>query len=281
MIKFSCADYSFPLLSRMQVLRLLKLLEFESADLGLFERNPRFLPSDLMASPDSFTRAALEDVNSQELQIADVFLQIGLEPADSSANDPNPKVRARSREVFSRAISFCRTIGCTHMTGLPGVHHGDAERDFVLAAEEATWRLQQCRQSGVVYSIEPHIGSICAETASVRRLLAAVPDLTLTLDYGHFICQGEDSAVVHTLLPHATHVHARSAARGQLQTNLPENTIDFEGMISGLAASRYHGYIALEYVWIDWQGCNRSDNLSETILLREQLRDIAEINRKG
>ena len=65
------------------------------------------------------------------------------------------------------------------------------------------------------------------------------------------------------------------------QASLAENTIDFEGMMAGLSAMHYQGKLALEYVWVEWQGCNRSDNLSETILLRQRLRDIAALNWKA
>ena len=183
--------------------------------------------------------------------------------------------------MLSRALNFCHDIGCTHMTGLPGVHHGVAEQDYGIAVEEAAWRLDQCKQAGIIYSIEPHIGSVCGNTAAVHKMLANVSDLTLTLDYGHFICLGEDSAAIHSLLPHASHIHARAGARGKLQTNLADNNIDFEGMMSRLCANDYGGRIALEYVWVDWQGCNRSDNISETILLRQRLRDFADLNRKA
>jgi hypothetical protein len=60
-----------------------------------------------------------------------------------------------------------------------------------------------------------------------------------------------------------------------LQTSAADNTIDFKGMMSGLYGQGYAGKFALEYVWIDWQGCNLSDNLSETILLRGRLQEIA------
>ncbi len=281
MLEFSCADYTFPLLSRVQTLRLLRLLDFNWVDIGLFERNSRFLPSELMASSADFTRNVITDMQSTEIRVADVFLQIGIEPSDLSTNDPNPKVRARNREVFFRSLNFCHDIGCTHMTGLPGVNHGVAEQDYAIAVEEAAWRLGQCKQAGILYSIEPHIGSLCGNIAAVHEMLADVRDLTLTLDYGHFICLGESSAAIQSLLPHASHVHARAGARGRLQTNLADNTIDFEGMISRLCANDYSGKIALEYVWMDWQGCNRSDNISETVLLRQRLRDLAEVYRKA
>jgi sugar phosphate isomerase/epimerase len=281
MLEFSCADYTFPLLSRVKTLQLLRLLEFNWVDIGLFERNSRFLPSDLMASSADFTRSVIADLQSTGVQVADVFLQVGLEPSESSANDPNIATRARTREVFLRAINFCHDVGCTHMTGLPGVHHGVAEQDYAIAVEEAAWRLDQCKQAGIVYSIEPHIGSIVGNISEVHNLLADVTELTLTLDYGHFVCLGEESTAIHNLLPHASHIHARAGARGKLQANLADNNIDFEVIISRLCANDYRGKIALEYVWVDWMECNRSDNISETILLRQRLRNFIDLYRKA
>jgi len=277
MVEFSCADFSFPLLRRRQVLRLLNVLEFTWVDIGLFERNPSFLPSALMEAPAKFTRGVQEDLEANGLRAADVFLQIGREPAESSANDPDAAVRGRNREVFMRALEFCVALGCGHLTGLPGVAHGDEVRDFALAAEEAAWRLERCRAVGVTYAVEAHIGSIYPDTRAAQRLIGNVQGLTLTLDYGHFVCQGETSAAVHALLPFASHIHARGGARGRLQTSVAENEIDFEGMMAGLHRLRYQGTIALEYVWVDWQECNRTDNISETILLRERLRAAAKV----
>jgi sugar phosphate isomerase/epimerase len=244
-------------------------------DIGLFERNSRFLPSELMASPIEFTQSVRESVEAAELRVADVFLQVGLDPADSSTNDPNPAVRARNREVFCRALELCHDLGCGHLTGLPGVHHDDVVKDFDLAAMEAAWRLDRCTDAGVVYAIEPHVGSICADTASVHRLLSGVRGLTVTLDYGHFISLGEENAAVHNLVSHASHLHVRGAAPGHLQSALADNTIDFSGMMSRLSQTQYRGTLALEYVWTEWQGCNRTDNVSETLLLRQRLLDIA------
>jgi hypothetical protein len=45
--------------------------------------------------------------------------------------------------------------------------------------------------------------------------------------------------------------------------------------MSALYNQSYAGKFALEYVWIDWQDCNLSDNLSKTILLRGWQREIA------
>src|SRR5579864_9236631 len=98
MFDFSCADYTFPLISRTQSLQLLRLLEFKFVDIGLFERNSSYLPSELISAPGDFIRGVKRDLADAQLRPADLFLQIGSEPAQQSANDPDPQVRARNRQ---------------------------------------------------------------------------------------------------------------------------------------------------------------------------------------
>jgi sugar phosphate isomerase/epimerase len=277
MLNFSCADYSFPVLDRSAALWLIKLLGLTHVDIGLFARSSHFSPIELQASPRSYTTQILDELNSAELGVSDVFVQIGVDPSECSANDPNPVIRNNNRDVFTRSLEFCIALGCNHLTGLPGVFHPETSRDhdLELAVEEASRRVKECSAAGVHYAIEPHVGSICADVESTRAFLDAVEGLTLTLDYGHFVMAGETSAQVHNLLPSASHVHVRGGAAGRLQTSVEENTIDFPGMLSGLHRRAYDGFLALEYVWVDWNGCNRTDNVSETILLRRALESAA------
>ena len=72
-----------------------------------------------------------------------------------------------------------------------------------------------------------------------------------------------------------SHVHARGGAIGRLRTSVDENAIDFPGMLAGLQELGYSGFLALEYVWVDWKGCNRTDNVSETLLLQRALDSAA------
>jgi sugar phosphate isomerase/epimerase len=276
MLEFSCADFSFPLLTRMQALSLLRLLDFNFVDLGLFERNDHLRTSAMLAAPRQFALDLAEDLDRAELAVADVFLQIGAHPGLASVNDPEPEQRSANRDVFKRSLELCVGLNCTHMTGLPGVFHGDLERDFARAAEETHWRVELARTFGITYAIEPHIGSICSDIVSTRRLLDAVPHLTLTLDYGHFVAAGYRAQDVHSLLPHATHVHVRGGAPGHLQTSVAENNIPFDQVLHRLHQLNFKGKLAFEYVWVDWEGCNRSDTLSETIALRQAIGKIAD-----
>lgn len=273
MIQFSCSDYTFPLLTRKQSLQLIRLLQFDFVDLGLFARSEQLSPRALMADPLGFTRSLREDLKEAGLAAADLFLQIGEHPGESSANDPGVGVRQKNREVFLRTVELCQQLACGHLTGLPGVWHtpGDKGRDGAVAAEEAIWRMETALQAGIVYSFEPHVGSLCATVSETQALLQLIPGMTLTLDYGHFVTSGESSNDVHSLLPAASHLHARCGAKGKLQSVFKENEIDFTGIMQRLRAADYPGSIALEYVWVDWEGCNRVDNLSETLQLRELL----------
>jgi sugar phosphate isomerase/epimerase len=273
MFKYSCADYSFPVLERSAALRLVKLLGFHHVDMGLFARSSHFSPSELEVSPRKYTAQVLHDLEAAELQVSDLFVQIGVNPSECSANDPSSVVRNRTRDAFSRALDFCVALSCNHLTGLPGVFHSAAsrDRDLELATEEAARRVTECACAGVRYAIEPHVDSICAEVGCTQTFLNAVEGLTLTLDYGHFVSAGEISGKVHNLLPSASHVHVRGGAIGRLQASLDENAIDFTGMLTGLQQLGYGGFLALEYVWVDWKGCNRTDNVSETLLLRRAL----------
>ncbi|MEO8738059.1 MAG: TIM barrel protein [Edaphobacter sp.] len=276
MPNLSCADFTFPLLTRSQVFSLLRLLDFNFVDIGLFERNAHVQTSAMMASPKQFVKDLVEDLKRSKLHASDVFLQIGISPRYASTNDPNAKVRTENREVLERSLELCSALSCKHMTGLPGVIHGDSQRDFACAVEETHWRVEVCQAAGITYAIEPHIGSICADIISTRQLLDAVAGLTLTLDYGHFIAAGHNSEEVHLLLPAASHLHLRGGAPGCLQTSVAENTIDFSALLDGLRRLNFDGFMALEYVWIDWEGCNRSDTLSETLLLRQAVAALAD-----
>lgn len=284
MFDFSCADFTFPVLKRLSALQLIKLLGIGYVDIGIFARSSHFSPFDLDSSPHSYTAQVVQDLDTAGLRPSDIFLQIGVDPSECAANDPDPAIRARNNDLFKRTIEFTSALGCNHMTGLPGVLHAGVahDEDLSLAAEVTAWRIAESAKAGIRYAIEPHVGSICPNIASTQTFLKAVPGLTLTLDYGHFIMSGEDSADVHPLLPFASHLHVRGGAPDLLQTTVEENTIDFSGMIKGLQHVGYEAFLALEYVWINWKGCNRTDNISETILLRQALeRSISESARIG
>ena len=107
----------------------------------------------------------------------------------------------------------------------------------------------------------------------LATLIELTPGLKLTLDYTHFVSAGFSDSDVEPLLPHARHFHCRGAAPGQLQATFDENTIDYRRVLAKLRENGYPGYFGIEYTWSDWQNCNRTDNVSETIRFRDLARE--------
>lgn len=275
--KLSCADFTFPLLSHENALKLIRMLDVPAVDLGLFSERSHVPPEQVARDVAAAAREVKDRLDG--LLVADVFLQTGAHPPISAANTPDAIARARNRALFESAVEFTSLLGCRHITGLPGVRHDgiDEPTDWARAVEEAAWRLERARSGGITYAVEAHVGSITPDPASADRLINSVPGLTLTLDYGHFIYAGLSDEQVHPLLPHASHLHFRGGAPGRLQVNMSRNTIDFVAISRRLDEMGYPGFACLEYVWIDWQGCNESDNIAETI----QLKRIVEESRRG
>ncbi|MGA3133634.1 MAG: sugar phosphate isomerase/epimerase [Terracidiphilus sp.] len=273
MISISCADYAFPLLPREQRFALLRLLGFEYVDLGLFERSEGLRPGQLLAEPRKFARQLKRDLIHAGLRASDVFLQTGVTLEDAAENNPSGIVRAQHRKTFILILELCADLECTHVTGLPGVLHKDVgdKASFELAVEEMGWRQRVASSAGICYAIKPHVDSICSDVEQAHKLLDAVPDLSLTLDYGHFVFQRISSRHVHNLLPYASHVHMRGSTPQRLQLPLHESSIDFQGIIRRLFKNRYPGFLAITYLREVWNKCDRTDNVSETILLRKQL----------
>ena len=279
-IKYSCADFTFPLLAHDKVLQLIKLLGIDAVDLGIFEDRSHNYPSTIVKDPINNGYKLARQVQSLGMDVADVFLQTGTEPPIAAANNPNKVIRDGNRELFRKIIDFTHALGCGHITGLPGVFHKEVDslEDWKRGIEEAQWRVEVASSAEIIYSVEAHVGSILTNAETTINFLQSCPDLTLTLDYGHFIYQGQTNESVHPLIPYASHFHARGGAKGKLQTIVKENEIDFSAILSQFKKLEYSGYICMEYVYQDWEGCNRTDNVSETLLLQKKLKDIDDFN---
>ena len=280
MIAISCADYAFPLLPREKRFALIKLLGFDYVDVGLFERSDGLRPTQMLAEPRKFARQLTRDIIHAGLRASDVFLQTGMDFSDSPVNDPNRVVRSENRKKFLLMLELCAELKCAHVTGLPGVSQKSLEDEvsFQLAVVEADWRHRVASHAGICYAIKPHVDSISSNLSSVRKLLEAVPGLTLTLDYGQFVSQKISSRHVHCLLPYASHIHVRGSGYHRLQVPLERSQIDFRGMFKRLHKNGYDGFVAIEYLRDCWKRCNCTDNVSETVLLRNLLTEYLRQN---
>jgi sugar phosphate isomerase/epimerase len=273
-LRLACGDHSFPLLEHEQVCELVRLLGFEAIDIGLMGNRSHVRPEVIREDVAGWAGRISERVRGRGLAIADVFLIPWTEFAVMAPNHPDEAERRRAAEVFRLTLDFAARVGAGGMTMLPGVAFDgeDREASFERACAELAWRAAEARDRGLRLSVEPHNGSLVEDPADALRLVESTPLLEVTLDHTHFVSRGHDELEVDPLIPHTRHFHARCAREGRLQAPMKENTLDFERILRRLDDAGYDGYLAVEYVWVDWEHCNECDNVSETVLLRDRLR---------
>ena len=278
--KLSCADFSFPLLTHEAAVRVISLLGLRGVDIGLFAGRSHLRPEKELRRPEMNGAALRQRLEREGLIASDIFLQVHENFADFAVNHPEAKRREFARQQFLKTLDYAAAAGSDHLSILPGVIFPAEPRKTSLtrAADELAWRVERAESIKLTVGIEPHIGSIVDTPARAMDLAARVPGLGFTLDYAHFTRVGVADAHIEPLCAHATHFHARCACKGRLQSSFKDNKIDFVRVLKALNHHHFRGWMALEYVWIDWEHCNEVDVLSETVLLRQHLTDAG---RKG
>jgi sugar phosphate isomerase/epimerase len=279
-MRLSTCDFTFPKLSWEQAIRLGRDLGAEAIDVALFQDRSHLNPSVVLASPAKWAARVMSEVRAHGVGISDVFGQTAVAAEENALNDPAESARRRASEFFNRILEFSAACGAPHLTLLPGVHFPQEEYNDSLmrSADELAWRVDAATKAGVILGIEPHLGSVVPTPSLAARLLQMCPGLSLTLDYCHFACQGIPDDEVEPLVENTSHFHARGACQGKLQAAMKENVIDYARVLRKMKQTGYKGFIALEYVWIEWMHCNEVDNVSETVLLRDLLRSANEAN---
>jgi sugar phosphate isomerase/epimerase len=277
-MNLSCADYSFPLLSDELAWRLIAALGFERVDIGFWGGHTRIRPEDVRGDAEAAGGRLRADLDAHGLAVADLFLIPDPDYAKMAVDNPDAEERARGRELFGEMLGFATALGAPGLTLVPGVEFEGVPHDDSLrrAAEELAARIEIAAAAGLRVSIEPHIGSIVETPAETLRLLELTPGLEVTLDCSHYTMQGFDQDELDPLLGRVRHAHARAARPERLQVGMKENAIDFGRLVDRLRAVGYDGAVATEYLWIDQARCDECDTLSETILMRDLLRERIE-----
>jgi len=276
-MKLACADFTFPKLEHAASLKLISLLGFEGADIGLFEGRSHLWPSHEFLNVARSARKLKRKLSDLGLSAADVFLQMSPDIRPYAINHPEATRRRKARNWFSRALEYAVHCGCKHVTILPGTTFKGESRahSFERSGDELDWRVAQAKSAGVVLGVEAHIGSFAETPALAQQLVERVAGLTLTLDYTHFTRMGFPDSSIEPLIAFASHFHARGARKGRLQASFDENTIDYGRVVRKMRAVGYRGWIGVEYVWTEWERCNECDNVSETVRFRDLLRSLA------
>jgi sugar phosphate isomerase/epimerase len=275
-MKLSCADFTWPLLPHERVLQLIKLLDLEGVDIGFFGNRSHIRPEVVRDDIPMWAGRLTERLARTGLELADLYYQPWSDFQTMAPNNPDAKQQSDSDAVFQVVVEFGRRLGAPGITMLPGARFGDEtyETSIRRSAEKLKQRVEQCAKYGMPLSVEGHVGSNVDSPERLARLVELTPGLTLTLDYTHYTYAGFPDSEIEPLMKHARHFQIRGAAKDMLQATFSENTIDHERMVEKMREIGYDRWIGLEYVWVNWQGCNRSENVCETIQLRDQVRAV-------
>jgi sugar phosphate isomerase/epimerase len=273
--QLASADFTFPLLPHDKVLDLIAALELNGIDIGLFEGRSHLWPSRELEDVSRSAKTLRDKLANRGLKPADVFLQLNPDFVPYAINHPEADRRRHARDSFVRTLDYANELGSPHVTTLPGVYFESVEPaadSWQRSQDELAWRVEQAQTRGITFSVEAHVGSLAPNPIEAERMVRGVAGLTLTLDYTHFTRIGLPDGEIEPLVRYASHFHVRGARKDRLQASFKDNTIDYQRVLEAMRTSGYHGYLGIEYVWIDWEHCNESDNLSETILFRDFLR---------
>jgi sugar phosphate isomerase/epimerase len=272
-MKLSCGNGSFPLLDHDTSVELVSRLQFEGYDLMLAGNRPSMPINEITGDIATWGRTFRDRFARRGLACSDIFCIPWSDYETMSPNNPDPAERERGRSLFRKMLDLCEQVDAPGITMLPGTDWSGESHDDSLqrAAEELGFRAAEARERGRRLSVEPHIDSVCVTPADAARLCELAPGLQLTLDYSHYVAKGFGEPEIELLLPHAGHIHTRGGRNGLVQAPVKDNTIDYDRMVGLLEDQGYDGYLAVEYSWVDWEGMNQADVISETVLMRDWL----------
>jgi len=281
-LRLATADFTFPLLEHDRVLDLVAMLDFDGIDIGLFEGRSHLWPSKEFANVATSARTLRRKLRNRGLKPADVFLQMAPDFVPLAANHPAPARRRKARDWFVKTLEYACECGCEHVTVLPGVHFENEPLadSWNRCVEELAWRVDRAAAAGIIFGVEPHLGSIAPTPRTALALLRQTPGLTLTLDYTHFTYRGIADQQVEPLLAFATHFHVRGGRRRRLQVGFADNIIDYGRIVDLMRKRDYRGWFGIEYVWTEWQRANECDTMSETIQFRNWFDGLRSTSRR-
>ena len=260
-MKLSVTSWSFPACTLTEAWGIAQALGFQAMDLGLLH-GAALDRGRIISEPEAAAKA-LGGVTT-----ANLYWMFGADIAENAVSDPGAK--ARNEAEFVRVCRFAQALGCPTVFVLPGVT-GPGAFDAAIAGLRGLEKI--ARHHRVQLTVEPHVGGLLASPTETLAMLAAVPGLKLALDYAHFICMGFLQKEVDVLAPHAGHLHMRQARPGALQAKWGEGVLDFTAMVGVLRAAGYQGYLAVEYVHQAYMNTLFDDVLTETVRMRNHLRD--------
>jgi sugar phosphate isomerase/epimerase len=249
-MRIACHAWAYNNLSLEDAVGTIARLGFRYVDLG---SGPHLEVGRAAAYPEAEAANILRLLERFELTITDLYLMLPY------TNAPDPSQRALG------------TPGVTISAGI--VHKDGLDHSLARAVPALLRMLQAAEDTDLRISFEPHMDSVAEKPENALLLLEAVPGLSVTLDYAHFVCQGIVRREIEPLMEHVAHVHVRQARRGILQTPHDEGTINIQELLQDLYHVSYRGALTVEYMTtFGWHGMKEVSISNETVRTRDALR---------
>jgi sugar phosphate isomerase/epimerase len=267
MVAIACHAWAFNDRPLEEAVATIARLGFQYIDLG----SGSHLNIDRAATqpgPEAaYIRALLEDY---KLKLSDLYILLPY------INAPDPKQREEQFNLLERLIPFAIALGTPGITVSPGILHPDGAEHSLARSLPALMRIVEIiEDTDIRLSFEAHMDSPITKPDITLKVLEAIPGLSLTLDYAHFIVQGYKLPDLLPLLPYTAHIHLRQAVKGRLQTPHEQGRLDLAKAWADLQAGNYSGTLTVEYMTtVGWHGMMALNIPQETVKTRDALRQL-------
>lgn len=267
MMQIACHTWSYNDLPFEEAVGTIARLGFRYIDLG---SGPHLDVNRAAAYPEAEAAAIRRLLDQFKLTITDLYLML------PRTNSPDPAHRQKSLNLFEQLIPFATALGTPGITVSPGIIHSDGPEHSLARAIPALLHIVQCAEdTDLRISFEPHMDSVAQRPEQALLLLGAVPGLSITLDYAHFVYQGIVQREIEGLMEHVAHVQIRQAKRGSLQTPHDEGSLPIAQLLQELHDNGYRGALTVEYMTtFGWHGMQKISISKEIVRTRDALRAI-------
>lgn len=267
-MQLSVTSWSFPACSLEESWGIASALGISHMDLGLL--HGASLDRDLVLTDPMAAAAQIKEIG---ISVANLYWLFGDTPHDRPLSDH--AALDQNMVDFASVLKFAEALNIPTLFLLPGVSKpGLAESDLIANSTKALCSMVPlAKNHGVELSVEPHVGGLLKNPSACLELVRAVPGLKLTLDYAHFACMGFTQTEIDPLAQYAAHVHMRQARPGSLQAKMSEGTLDFVAMVETLRTAGFDDFLSIEYVHQNYMNTLFDDVLTETIQMRNLLRE--------
>jgi len=266
MLEIACHAWAYNNLPLEEAVGTIARLGFRHIDLGT---GPHIDVVSAVKQPKLEAERIRHLLEGFNLTLTDLYLMLPF------INAADQQKREGQLLLLEKLMPFAEALGTPGITISPGGVHGDGQDHSLARSVPALQRIMDITEDNDLrISFEPHLDSVASTPDNIILLLEAVPGLSLTLDFAHFVVQDVDWEQIRALYEYVAHVHLRQASVGHLQTAYEDGSLDMAGLVGELLQADYHGALSIEYMTtVGWHGMLEVSTTQEAVKTRDVLRE--------